>query len=402
MKLASTFAVISLAFAANAVADSEALHVSSLPKPVQIAQSQAADISLAPESFLLRQNQGSLRAGHTIRREIRQPGADFIKIRFADFRLPQGSKVTVSSPNGSERYTYDGKQSEQATWDPARGEDGKRSFSAMSVFGDTVVVTLHLPAGSKWTDQHALKIDNLQVGSAEPIVQPDAGPSTMSTCGVNERRDAICYASSHPTQYERSKPVARLLISGSSLCTAWRVGPQNLMLTNNHCFSTQTATTNTEVWFNYQNTKCGVKGQGTVIKVRGATMKKTSSPLDYTLFTVNNFDTIKSFGYLSLDVRDAVKGERIYIPQHGAGNPKELAITSDQNTSGLCEIDVPLSGVNAGYKCDTIGGSSGSPVLAGKANKVIALHHLGGCPNSGVLIKKIWPEISTHFGNVIP
>ena len=401
MKLLSIITLLSLAFAANAT-ESTALAKPSLPKPVQIAQAHAADISLAPDSFLVRQNLNGLRVAHTVRREIRQLGAEFIKVRFADFRLPQGAKLTVSSADGRERYTYDGKQTEQATWDPARGEDGKRSFSAMSVFGDTAIITLHLPVGSKWTDLHAVKIDSFHAGSAEAIAQPEVAEATTSTCGANERRDAVCYASTHPTQFARSKPVARLLISGSSLCTAWRVGPQNLMLTNNHCISTQTSTTNTEVWFNYQNTKCGVKGLGTVTKVRGSTMKKTSSPLDYTLFTVSSFSTIQTFGFLSLDVRDAVQGERIYIPQHGAGNPKELAITSDQNTSGLCAIDVPLSGVNAGYKCDTIGGSSGSPVLAGSANKVIALHHLGGCPNSGVLVKKIWPEISTFFGNVIP
>ena len=36
------------------------------------------------------------------------------------------------------------------------------------------------------------------------------------------------------------------------------------------------------------------------------------------------------------------------------------------------------------YYCDTQGGSSGSPVLSRATNRVIALHHFGGCPNSGV------------------
>jgi V8-like Glu-specific endopeptidase len=36
------------------------------------------------------------------------------------------------------------------------------------------------------------------------------------------------------------------------------------------------------------------------------------------------------------------------------------------------------------YLCDTAGGSSGSPVLSRTTNKVVALHHFGGCPNSGV------------------
>ena len=401
MKILSTLALLSVAFAANAT-DSSAIAKLPLPKPVQIAKTHAADISLAPDSFLVRQNLNGLRVAHTVRREIRQFGAEFIKVRFADFRLPQGAKVTVSSADGRERYTYDGKRTEQTTWDAERGEDGKRSFSAMSVFGDMAIITLHLPAGSKWTDLHAVKIDSFNAGSAEEMAQPGAAEKTTATCGVNERRDAVCYASTHPTEYARSKPVARILVNGISVCTAWRVGSQNLMLTNNHCVSSQNGTTKTEVWFNYENLKCGVKRTGTVTKVRGSTLMKTSTPLDYTLFSVTNFSLVQGFGFLSLDLRDAVQGERIYIPQHGQGTPKQLAITSDQNNSGLCEIDVPLNGVNAGYKCDTIGGSSGSPVLAGSGNKVIALHHLGGCPNEGVLMNKIWPEISPFFGNVIP
>ena len=42
------------------------------------------------------------------------------------------------------------------------------------------------------------------------------------------------------------------------------------------------------------------------------------------------------------------------------------------------------AGSDVSYYCDTEGGSSGSPVLSRATNKVVALHHFGGCPNSGV------------------
>lgn len=129
------------------------------------------------------------------------------------------------------------------------------------------------------------------------------------------------------------------------LCTTWRVGSDNHMMTNNHCISTQSATQASEVWFNYQNTTCGSTTPAPVTKVTGAQMLKTDGPLDYTLYTVNNFAAIASFGNYGLDVCPAIKDEQISIPQHGAGNPKELAITS---------------------------------------KKVVALHHLGGCPNGTV------------------
>ena len=54
---------------------------------------------------------------------------------------------------------------------------------------------------------------------------------------------------------------------------------------------------------------------------------------------------------------------------------------------------------NMGYRCDTSPGSSGSPVLAGSSNKVIALHHLGGCPNEGARMNLIFNEIKGLIDN---
>jgi V8-like Glu-specific endopeptidase len=47
------------------------------------------------------------------------------------------------------------------------------------------------------------------------------------------------------------------------------------------------------------------------------------------------------------------------------------------------------------YYCDTEGGSSGSPVLSRSTNKVLALHHFGGCPNSGVRMERIFTQIQS-------
>ncbi len=71
-------------------------------------------------------------------------------------------------------------------------------------------------------------------------------------CSTDARRDVVCYQSSHPTEYARGNAVARLLISGGGMCTTWRVGNTNRMLTNKHCFSTQAAVSGSEMQFNYQ------------------------------------------------------------------------------------------------------------------------------------------------------
>ena len=130
--------------------------------------------------------------------------------------------------------------------------------------------------------------------------------------------------------------------------------------------------------FNYQRPGCNSGTPTGVIKVTGKDFLKTDYTLDYTLFTVNNFAQTQPFGYFGLDVNDATQGQRIYIPQHGAGNPKELSIESDQDSNGLCQVNEANAngrgvGTDLGYYCDTIGGSSGSPVLAADTRDVIAL-----------------------------
>ena len=101
------------------------------------------------------------------------------------------------------------------------------------------------------------------------------GQTTESTCGVNERRDVACYKSSHPTEYAHTKPVARLLIGGRSLCTGWRVGNDNHMFTNNHCIENKSELASTENWFNYQRSNCGSGSKGPTVKVGGAKFFKT-------------------------------------------------------------------------------------------------------------------------------
>lgn len=374
-----------------------------LPKPVTVAQPVAADLRFSVDP---RQALGTRE--RRVSQQVRAAGADFVKVHFADFRLPAGAQVLVASADGKEVHRYDALPEASAanrTFDRSQGEDGVTRFAALSVFGESATVTLVLPAGVAWGASNALRIDQFHAGRMAAAAEAER--TTLSVCGSDERKAPACFASTYPTQVDRTRPVARLLMAGSSLCTGWRVGPDNRLFTNNHCFADQSTLTNTEVWFNYQYTTCGGSTLATVTKVTGGTLLKTDATLDYTLFTINNFANVASFGYLGLEVRDPVLNEAIYIAQHGGGSPKQLAVTSDQDGGGNCKINNANAngngtGTDVAYYCDTEGGSSGSPVIAGSSHKALALHHFGGCTNQGVKISKIWPQVATHFNNQVP
>jgi hypothetical protein len=227
-----------------------------------------------------------------------------------------------------------------------------------------------------------------------------AAPHEESICGRNETENAACYKSTDPVAYANAKPVARLLINGVELCTAWRVGTQNRMLTNHHCFTTTREAKSTEVWFNYECAQCDGGSTLRPTKVMGDQVLATDDILDYTLFSVKNFAQIQSFGYLEIDDRAPVRGEELYIPQHPRGAPTVITTQDSSERSGNCAVSDPTydgyaTGTDMSYYCDTDGGSSGSPVISRKTNKVIALHHFGGCPNSGVRIDRIAEQLRT-------
>ncbi len=378
------------------------------PQIVTIASKVNFNGVISNQSALTSQSSSTFDSADTQSIVIQKPDASFIKIHFNEFQLPSGSYIEVSNKNGTQKHVYGGENPSATT--RSETDDGVNSFSALSIIGDTAVVK-YFP-GTSNSNQYKIAIDHIMQGYPQETIEqlmqnPSDGVSQLSTCGANERRDVECWANSHPTEFERTRPVARLLMNGSGLCTGWRVGDGNHMFTNNHCVDTQSSLTNTEVWFNYQNTSCGGSNLSGTKIVTGKTLLKTDYTLDYTLFSVNNFSSITQYGHFGLDVRNAIDQEQIYIPQHGSGNPKELAIESDENAGGLCRVDSTVAngrgtGTDIGYYCDTIGGSSGSPVLASSTNNVIGLHHFGGCENQGVRIVKIWPQVSSIFGGNIP
>jgi lysyl endopeptidase len=361
--------------------------------------------------------------------ELHYPGASYVKVHFGRLRMLPGDYVTVADPKGTEVYQYAATPLGQLGAATPLGQLGAATPLgqltesatggrwAMSVSGDTAVVTLHSHGVRSELTQLGVGVDKVARGytdaewaakrkaaqEAKPRRGADRAPRSgrdESVCGGDEKKDAVCYKSSDPVAYTRSKAVARLLINGNELCTGWRIGPGNRMITNHHCFTTSDEAYNTEVWFDYQCATCGGFDVFRPTKVWGDRVLDTDPTLDYTLFSLEDFAEVQKFGYLDLDLRRPTTGRELYIPQHPAGNPAQIAMGSDQDRAGNCAVADPIydgyaTGTDMSYYCDTEGGSSGSPVIARGSDKVIALHHWGGCPNSGVRIDLIYQEIKS-------
>jgi lysyl endopeptidase len=327
------------------------------------------------------------------RESFTYPGASYVKLHFNRMMMLPGDYLTVANPAGTESYRYDA---------PGVLGTGGIDKWAMSVTGDTAVLEMHRVGGdavglNSVLGKLGVNVDNVARGFSrteqaqvpqEQLRAPGRTGREESVCGGDESADAVCYRSADPVAYSRSKAVARLLINGTELCTGWRVGSNNRMITNNHCFDNSADAHNTEVWFNYQCAACGGYDTFEPAKVWGAQVLATNHVYDFTLFTVQNFAEVQKFGYLLFDTARPRKGQELYVPQHPAGEPTRIAGALGKNASTCAVTDNAYDGYatdsDVGYLCDTEGGSSGSPVLSRTSNKVVALHHFGGCPNSGV------------------
>ena len=85
------------------------------------------------------------------------------------------------------------------------------------------------------------------------------------------------------------------------------------------------------------------------------------------------------WGVLDFAATDALDGEKLFVVQHPSGEAKQI---SDE---GCAVVMIPAPGRGAdtdlAHGCDTLGGSSGSPVF-NSTGHVVGLHHWGRA-NSG-------------------
>jgi len=327
------------------------------------------------------------------------PDAEYLVFEFKRFELAPGDWVEIRDPARKQVHVYRG-----------RGfKDKGGDFISKMILGPEAIIDLY----SKNEDHgfYGYRIERVTRGYSRVELEERYGTreAMRAICGTDDKDDAVCHENTFPDVYDEARAVARIVMDGSALCTAWLVSCQNHVLTNNHCtwddsdFDTQGELDRMEFQFMYEDPVCGGGGATFEYSFMGGTWLENHRNLDYTLIQAPaGEDPASTYGWLLIDNRLVDIDETIYIVGHPAGRPKEIALysthPSDQNNpDGFCEVfsqnePVCVGGTvgEIGYFCDTEGGNSGSPVLSRVTNKVVALHHCANCPNRGVRIQNVW------------
>jgi V8-like Glu-specific endopeptidase len=191
-------------------------------------------------------------------------------------------------------------------------------------------------------------------------------------------------------------PIARLrFISGGRqfVCSGFLV-TGDLLVTNEHCLGTPEIAMSAIADFGFDGLDVNP------LQVRVSKLEAVDVNLDYAV--VRLAQAPPGFGRVTIGATTVTDGQPLVIVQHPAGEPKQASIddcvVKNPSTSG-----VGLQPTDFGHLCDTLGGSSGSPVLDRKSGAVIGLHHFGFLDgvqdpvNQGVHISLVLADLKKRF-----
>ncbi|MEX0313808.1 MAG: serine protease, partial [Allomuricauda sp.] len=195
-----------------------------------------------------------------------------------------------------------------------------------------------------------------------------------------------------------ARAVGRIVLpvaGGNRLGTGFMVSPQ-IMMTNNHVLSSENEAANARFQFDYFRKEDGTVGPISEFSLRPDRFFITESNLDFTLCAVENTNPngqdVSQRGWFPLigPSGKALIGEWVSIIQHPNGDPQKVVVQDNKVVDTFKEDFLH-------YKADTMGGSSGSPVLNVDWD-LVALHHAAvGNNNEGARISSIVNHLTSIF-----
>lgn len=369
------------------------------PKPELPRVGTSQEIRLVPEpaKFVREVNERGV-AVETWRDTVKVPGAAFLKPRFANFNLAPGDLLVVRSKTGEVVETLEG-----------LGPKKAGSFWGLSVFGDEI--RFELRARSRYL-KAPFAIEQVIVGDPRVLADIAGRPQEIeSICAPEDYDDVICH-SGDAAKWANILASVGVMTTGGGValwCSGSNISPQNYLLTNYHCIPQAGSCASSEFVFKYYRTACnsgaaptgdwvGYRCDETVASSPLGDCDPSVSALDYSLSSVIG-DPAATFGYVVPDPAQLTSGERIYIVQHPDGRPHEIA--HGEGADVVVDINGSTHTLRYYDTLDTEGGSSGSPIFRDSDDKMVGLHHCGGCEspgigNRGMLMSDIYPAISQY------
>ncbi|AFE05551.1 hypothetical protein COCOR_03992 [Corallococcus coralloides DSM 2259] len=237
-------------------------------------------------------------------------------------------------------------------------------------------------------------------GSVEPMDVPDAEPNealaSQESNVIVGTLNWVSATSLTGTQRTKSRAVGYLSIPAvGSRCTAWLVS-NDVVITNNHCVGSASEAVGARVSFNYED---GVASASRVW-YPCATFIKTWSSDDMTALrcsAVNGQLPGQANGFLTVASANAATNATVYVVNQNCDYYTTPSCTPTKKSSPGKVLNGNYSTTDISYDADTLGGSSGSPVLSTSTNEVVALHHIGiggnsqgrGTANTGVKATRV-------------
>ncbi len=311
-----------------------------------------------------------------------------LRLRLKSLDLPADATLLVYNEGG-----------EAVSFGPElAGPDG--DLWTPSVAGPVVFLEVHSPQSAS---RARFTIDALSERfeldfDGRPIFQPDSVPAfeagrantsciVRSACVSNGTLSGIASYRAAVALLFFTRDGDEYICSASLLNDLDPSGFIPYLLTANHCFSTQSAASSLEAYWDYHASSCGglVPNLGSVPRSNGGTLLASSSNSDFTFLRLNAAPTGNNgrtyLGWTSTPPND---GSSVYGLHHPLGEEQSYTRSViDRTPAGGACGGAPTSKFIYASPVDgaTFGGSSGSPITDSSLRVVGQL--FGGCgPNA--------------------
>lgn len=246
-------------------------------------------------------------------------------------------------------------------------------------------VFLHLGWGGPAVAQSLVVSDDNW--DAVDILFPESTESVIF--GGDPRWEELSQWSKDSSTYKTSQAVGRLKIrksGGISLCTAFLIGPGKLM-TNYHCIPGDGTAKEAVLEMGFY------RQLGRVVRYAVSVSPEISdSGKDFSVLSVAGSPEA-DWGHLNLAMGDVVAGTDLFVVHHPMGLPKKIS-----RVGCFSGPDANLPNNHFLHQCDTVGGSSGAPILD-QSGSVVGIHHRGTLDrgvdayNRGTRMVSIRPDV---------